>query len=222
MSDIALSIVFFGITYAVFKYIGKDNSINMAFFSSRDDLTSYIPSIRRLGFCALFFILTEYRHKILAFLYVFGDYVDLLFYILLWLIVLSVIVSIDEIGNTYNNRKKEKLHKDWCKSSSIKTVKRILEENDEIELKTKRKDRIVRMGSFMFVNKDNTPKKKYYIRRKQYDTIDEFGIALKKLFPNNRPTIISINNEPPETTKYFSEKAKESVIDQPLDRKALK
>ena len=120
MSDIALSIVFFGIIYAVFKYIGKDNSINMAFFSLRDDLTSYIPSIRRLGFCALFYILTVYRHKILAFLYVFGDYVDLLFYILLWLIFLSVIVSIDEIGTTYNNRKKEKLHKDWCKSSSIK------------------------------------------------------------------------------------------------------
>ena len=223
MTEMLLSIVLFGIIYAVHKYIDKNTELNMAFFTLREDLTSYIPTLHRLGFCALFCLLLEYRHKVFPFLNVFGDNIDLLFCcVLAYLIIISFVVSIGEIGTTFNNRRKEKLHKDWCMSSSIKTVKRIVEENDEIELKVKKKNRIVRMGSFVLINKDNTSKKKYYIRLKQYDTIDEFGAALKTLFPNNRPTIISINDEPANTTKYFAEKAKESVIDQPLDRKALK
>lgn len=171
----------------------------------RNDRYSYVYSLVKLTICSIIFIIFLFI-KIPAKPNTWRNGISMLMLILMYISISFTLLRLDEIHEN-RNQNKIKVKEKWVVQSGIKKIGTILTENDLIDLKVKTKNKIMSIGASNCLDPDSGEfvSKKYYINKREYDTIDEFIEELRKIYPGGKVTICSIDGISPKKTKYFNE-----------------
>lgn len=171
----------------------------------RNDPNSYVYSLVKLTICSIIFIIFLFI-KIPAKPNTWRNGISMLMLILMYISISFTLLRLDEIHEN-RNQNKIKVKEKWLVKSGIRKIETILIENDLIDLKVKAKDKIMSIGASNCLDPDSGEfvSKKYYINKREYDTIDELTEELRKIYSGGKVTICSIDGISPKKTKYFNE-----------------
>ncbi|MBQ6707324.1 MAG: hypothetical protein IJM97_00090 [Clostridia bacterium] len=168
----------------------------MKWFQFNSELDSYTYPIVKIVVCIFLVIITINRGHFLNFENIF---ITILSVVICVASILCIYISFAEIISTYENREKIRtslnIEKMPSKAYSVDEIIFMLDRNDIIEIQILVDKKIVEIGSSSDCNVGDRHffDKRYYIGKKEFESIDEFKTVFVSLFSNGPVKVVSID-----------------------------
>ncbi len=173
----------------------------MKLFELQTNLTSYSYPVVKIIVCLSVIVVGIMRNRLFRFSNSWANFaVTLLCFLLAIASILCLYISIGELFQTYENRKKTNNQSAEAKQLTIEAVIKMVSENDIIEIEVCVDNQTIKIGASADCKYSSSvfEDKSFYISNLEYETIEQFTEALNELFPQGIIAVFKIDGLPLE------------------------
>lgn len=173
----------------------------MKLFEVQTDLTSFTYPVVKIIICLSVIIFSLARNKFIQFSNLWANAaITLLCFVFTVASILCLYISIGELFHTYDNRKNINYQSSDVKELTIESVTKIVSENDIVEIEVWTNNKVIKIGASADCKYNSSifEDKLFYISNTEYETIEQFTVALIELFPKEIIPVIKIDDLPLE------------------------